>query len=612
MLLGFAAVHGRTAEVELFSPQGEVKAVRQVAVRFSAPMVAFGDARPADPFDIDCPEPGAGRWADHRNWVYDFTRDLPAGVVCTFTPRQDLRSLAGEPVAAEPYRFSTGGPAVLETLPYAHTQIEEEQAFILVLDAPVEPESVLEHAWCDAAGIEERIGVRLLAEDDRRRLLEGRRDFIDRILQMRLREGRLAPLPRDADPEAQRAAALEQLPLVVLHCARRLPAESKLRLVWGAGIESVSGVATSSDQVLEFGVRPAFTAQFSCQRAGKDGGCLPFAPLRLSLSAPIARAVAQKIVLRGPERTYPARLPDPEDGGEWVSEVRFDGPFREQAQYRLEIPADLRDDAGRRLGNQKRFPLTIATDAAPPLAKFPARFGIIEAKAAVLPVTLRNVEAQVDGKVLGFGDGKPIAGGVLRLGKADARTIVDWLKRVEDHQSAQWLEAEDGEPGGRVYAAERSILSDAAGVRKSSVPKAEGARTFEGVGSPLKQPGFYVVELASPKLGAALLTGSHPAAKGGEVYHVSTAALVTNLSVHFKQGRESSLVWVTALDSGRPVASAQVSVQDCSGKEYWKGVTDAQGLVRSAQALPARDKLPGCRSQWDRQYVVLARHGNDV
>lgn len=611
-LLGFAAMHGWAAEVEMFSPQGEVKAVRQVAVRFSAPMVAFGDTRLADPFDIDCPEPGAGRWADHRNWVYDFARDLPAGVVCTFALRQDLRSLAGEPVTAEPYRFSTGGPAVVETLPYEHMQIEEEQAFILVLDAPVVPERVLEHAWCDATGIEERIGVRLLAEDDRRRLLDGRRDFIDRILQQRLREGRLTGLPRDADPEALRAAALEQLPLVVLHCARRLPAESRLRLVWGAGIESVSGVATSSNQVLEFSVRPAFTAQFSCQRAGKDGGCLPFASLRLSLSAPIARAVAQKIVLRGPERTHPPRLPDPEDGGEWVSEVGFDGPFREQAQYRIEIPADLRDDAGRRLSNQKRFPLTISTDAAPPLAKFPARFGIIEAKAAVLPVTLRDVEAQVAGKVLGFGDGKPIAGGVLRLGKADARTIVDWLKRVEDHQGAQWLDAEDGEPGGRVYAAERSILSDAAGVRKISVPKAEGGRTFEVVGIPLKQPGFYVVELASPKLGAALLTGSHPAAKGGEVYHVSTAALVTNLSVHFKQGRESSLVWVTTLDSGRPVASAQVSVQDCSGKEYWKGVTDAQGLVRSAQALPARDKLPGCRNQWDRQYVVLARHGSDV
>jgi uncharacterized protein YuzE len=36
--------------VELFSPQGTIKGVRQVAVRFSAPMVTFGDPRLPEPF----------------------------------------------------------------------------------------------------------------------------------------------------------------------------------------------------------------------------------------------------------------------------------------------------------------------------------------------------------------------------------------------------------------------------------------------------------------------------------------------------------------------------------------------------------------------------------
>jgi hypothetical protein len=57
------------------------------------------------------------------------------------------------------------------------------------------------------------------------------------------------------------------------------------------------------------------------------------------------------------------------------------------------------------------------------------------------------------------------------------------------------------------------------------------------VGIPLTQPGFYVVELASPKLGAALLTGASPESQAkAQVYHVSTSALVTNLAVHFKRG----------------------------------------------------------------------------
>jgi alpha-2-macroglobulin len=121
------------------------------------------------------------------------------------------------------------------------------------------------------------------------------------------------------------------------------------------------------------------------------------------------------------------------------------------------------------------------------------------------------------------------------------------------------------------------------------------------------------VELASPKLGAALLMGANPEAHGKpQVYHVSTAALVTNLAVHFKHGRESSLVWVTALETGAVVPKAQVSVQDCSGKEHWKGVTDARGVARISKTLPDRDSLPGCLSDYDRQFMVFARAGRDV
>ena len=104
-------------------------------------------------------------------------------------------------------------------------------------------------------------------------------------------------------------------------------------------------------------------------------------------------------------------------------------------------------------------------------------------------------------------------------------------------------------------AAAESIFGPSVETRAIKVPKPNGAQAFEVVGIPLKQPGFYVVELASPKLGDALL--AEPSSSGSKpVYHVSTAALVTNLAVHFKQGRESSLVWVTTLDTGLPVARA--------------------------------------------------------
>src|SRR6266487_1083001 len=62
------------ARVEFFSPRGVVKGVRQVTARFSEPMTTFGDPRNESPFDVACSEKGSGRWADVKNWAYDFDR----------------------------------------------------------------------------------------------------------------------------------------------------------------------------------------------------------------------------------------------------------------------------------------------------------------------------------------------------------------------------------------------------------------------------------------------------------------------------------------------------------------------------------------------------------
>src|SRR5574341_917801 len=81
LLLAIAAPPAaHAARVASFTPQGTVKGVRQVTARFSEPMVPLGDPRAADPFEVTCPEPGTGRWLDSRDWVYDFPRELPAGV----------------------------------------------------------------------------------------------------------------------------------------------------------------------------------------------------------------------------------------------------------------------------------------------------------------------------------------------------------------------------------------------------------------------------------------------------------------------------------------------------------------------------------------------------
>lgn len=97
------------AEIEAFSPSGFTKDVRQVAVRFSAPMVDLGDPDRRGPFTVKCAIPGTGRWIDERRWVYDFEYDVPGAERCTFTLRLGVKTLAGEAVSGTrervfPYR----------------------------------------------------------------------------------------------------------------------------------------------------------------------------------------------------------------------------------------------------------------------------------------------------------------------------------------------------------------------------------------------------------------------------------------------------------------------------------------------------------------------------
>ncbi|HWQ39211.1 MAG TPA: MG2 domain-containing protein [Burkholderiales bacterium] len=617
------------AKVESFAPQGEVKGVRQVTARFSAPMVALGDPRLPAPFEIDCPVPGTSRWADPRHWVYDFEHDLPGGVRCTFTLRPDLAALDGEAVErAEPFAFSSGGPAILQTLPGEGATVDEEQIFILGLDASARKETVAANAFCDVQGVTERVPVELIEGEQRRTLLEARKDFIGRYLQSVRRGARSAGLPIDD----------ERSPILALRCQRRLPNDAQVRLVWSAGIESQSGVATSQDQVIAWRVRESFEAKFSCQRATKDAHCLPILPMRLLFTAPVARSAAERIVLKGAGTVIRPSLPDAQAGGAYVEGVTFNGPFAERAQYTLELPSDLTDDAGRRLANQRRFPLTVRTDEHPPLAKFAGRFGIVELNGdGLLPVTLRNLEAMVEARTVKIGrqedaraqsadradqainwlrkqlesargeEGAVVPGAYSRIADGDVMAIVRWMRKLREFEHDRWRWDDKAQENIAEYrVGEKSIFGDQDKTRRIHVPKPQGARAFEVVGIALKRPGFYVVELASPRLGAALL------GEKNKPYYVQAAALVTNLSVHLKWGRESSLVWVTALDSGKPVPKALVAVQDCAGKVYFRGETDALGRARIGALLPEPERLPACLENWDRQLVASARLGEDL
>ncbi len=580
MLAGFTG-NARGASVELFSPEGTVKDIRQVTARFTDQMVAFGDPRTADPFTVHCSEKGKGRWIDGKNWSFDFDRALPAGVGCTFTLKQNLKSLSGAVVTGrKTFSFNTGGPSVLETEPWEDgTEIEERQTFLFRLDAPATDASVMKNVSCSIEGIRERVGIRLVTGEERRQILS-----------------------------ALHVSKKEVENTVLFQCRQAFPPKAKVKIIWGRGVMSKSGMATNKDQVLSYQARGPFTARLRCMKERPQGGCIPLSPMRLFFSAPILEKDAQKIAIgtekkTGKETTWKAKTDRLGDSD--VTYVVFEGPFPEKSLLKIHIPENLKDISGRSLSNANKFPLSVNTDTYPALAKFSDKFGVIESKeGALLPVTVRNIEEEIktwlsreDGDAApgkspitpqpvvkttvgdpagkGGTDGKPAAtggvkGSVYQAGKDGEQSIIEWLYKLDNSPR------------------ERSLLKGTKKGEVFSLPKPGGTKEFEVIGIPLREPGFYLVEIESLMLGKRLLE------KPGPVY-VPTAALVTNMTAHFKWGRESSLVFVTALDSGEPVPNASVTVRDCKGGLIWQGAADANGIARIARRLPDAGSLPQCR-----------------
>lgn len=587
------------AGVEAFSPQGEVKAVRQASARFDVDMVPLGDPRLADPFRVDCPAKGKGRWVDSRNWVYDFDQDLPAGLDCRFTLADGRTGLAGEQLAPARFGFTTGGPAILTSIPSEGSRISEDQVFVLGLDAPVREASLTGRFWCVAEGVAEKIPARLVTGADKAKVLAASAEFFQGYLSVLAERHSLYLLdvPHGSRREALlRAAGQPGAPVLVARCGRRLPAERAVSLVWEAGIESASGIASSGEQRLAFKTRPDFSARLHCEKLNPRRPCLPVLPMQLNFSAPVDVKTAARITLRGAGKSWRGKIGDDKSG--YTQSLAFAGPFPEAASLTLSLPAKLKDQDGRSLVNAASFPLKLKTDLAPPLARFASDFGIYELNAQpALPLTLRYVDTLSQ---------RHAQFNAERLITQNPVEIIEWLRRVRAMSDNEYGQHDDKLGYAPIvhFGGEASIFEARHKIKSYALPKPLPDRETEVIGIPLAGAGFHIVEVASPRLGAALMDKPKP-------YHVRATALVTNLAVHFKRGEESSLVWVTSLDSGQPVADAEVAVRDCANTLYAKGRTNAQGILRIKEELPGEEGLPSCLDRYDRQYFITAAKGKD-
>lgn len=582
-LLLSGAVAAANISIDTFAPQGASKNIRQVKAHFNAPASILGNPQAAAPFDIQCNEPGSGRWLDSQNWVYDFERELPGGVSCRFSASSSFRSPSGTGLNPASFSFNSGGPMLLESRPDGSIDVssgegamaslvDEEQVFLLRFDAPLKPGSLAANAWCEVDGVRERIGALVLTGAEREQLLK----------------------------KMFREPAQQNFEL--LRCQRKLPAGQPMRLMLGKGLRTSNDVAATDVQRLNYRVRPAFSLSAVCERANAQANCLPILPLTLRFSAPVAWSSASKIVLKDNDgRSYLPKSDDDSRSG-WVQQLQFRGPFPEKSTLTPLLPPDLRDDANRPLSNLSAASQPIKIDAYPPLAKFSASFGIVEANAgALLPVTVRNLtQFQVSdtrpapGVTLAPTPITPAApaapqGAVYRLLPTnDEQQVIQWLRKGLYPQPANDQDKRQPE--------EIPVLKGAAGVLQGNLPTPTSNREAEVIGIPLQRLGFHVVEIESPRLGAHLLESRNP-------MYVRSSALNTNMAVHLKLGEESSLVWVTTLDKAFQVPNAAISIRDCEGKALWSGKTDKTGMAWIRQPLGGK--------QWGCPKYVFARSNDD-
>ncbi|MEY2632952.1 MAG: hypothetical protein RIR00_1606 [Pseudomonadota bacterium] len=555
--------------VQRFSPEGQVSQQTRVSVRFSADMVRLGDTTAAAPFDIQCGSVnGEGRWQDSQTWSWQWSRPLQAGEQCRFELKAGLTAINGEAASGRSrFEFAAAAPRAWGLQPRPGATVEEDQVFVVNGGGPLALDSVRKNLWCEASGVGQRIPVQIVEGPPAQEVLQ--------------------QVGHGAGPAP-----------VLVRCSEMLPAGAKLRLVWGKGITASNGTPSQKEESFNYSVRLPFRAEVSCEREKLNAPCSPLSGISVNFNAPIDVEQAMRIRLQTPEGSRSPRKAAATD--KTVQNVLFPAPLSPQAELRLELPGGLKDEAGRSLANAASFPLTLRSGGLPPLAKFPGNFGILELKeGGVLPVTLRNVEASLPQQSLKLPGSHRFSnerlsedGDVLAAMRALAR-FEQQTQKVKLPINGKLEEFTDFH-----YPRELSFLQSRPGVNRQALPKPGGSNEFEVVGIPLGKPGLHIVEIESRLLGAALLATPKP-------MYVRTSVLVTNLAVHFKRGRDNALVWVTALDSGKPVGDAEVRVSRCDGTLLWQGRTDAQGRALAEQPLQAKS----CDD--DNFLFVSARLGED-
>lgn len=524
------------ADVASFTPQGEVRRIQQVAIAFNRDMVRLGQGDAPTPIAIQCPQGGAeapeGRWLDTRRYVLEWPRDLPIGTRCTVTLNPGVKTLDGADVrAAGPWTFTTGGPKLALSLPYnGESNLREQPVFLLRPDAQPDLGSVDRHLACQAEGAQPQRMQRLSRE-------EGLREMRQRSSQF-----------QEAQWDAQGWLAYR--------CERAFPNSAKVRLVWGASIAALSGVASRAEQIFNYSVRAPFTLNVTCAVMEDNAVCDPRTGAGFGLTWPVTPAEFVKIKVTTANGQTIAHLPFNHSNAVNNHATQPFETLQEGGRFTVTLSEPLYDTDGRVLANVREFPQTFTVAKLPPYLGFVPQASVLplaDKERAKLVIAARYVEPRLVAKAVRVSGAQAEAGEKAAL--ALLRGARDWAAE-----------------GGRAYPV---MARHGRGLKAIDLPLTTdgGAMNFHGL--PLDKPGVWLVELDSARFRDARKPGQRP------VQARASLVQVTNLNLTVRaSARGDSLVWVTAIDTGQPVADADVAYYDCADNPVWRGKSGTDGVAR--------------------------------
>ncbi len=570
-------------------PQGEVASLaeaNEIRVVFSEQMVTLGriPARVTAPFfKIDPAVPGTFRWSGTTILIFtpDPKRPLALSTTYKVTIAAGAAAVSGRKLAG-PLTFTLTTPTarLLRTEWYRRgDRFDSTLVVALRFNQPVRPRDVLAHATA-------RFSAHPWTLDD----LDG--------LRTRLRSwpaGQQAVVLLDAKVAATRAVAAATSPvqlalasdcdkkryppspdLVVVEAVTMVPPESWVNVALDAQVPSPAGAATPG-KLQDYTVkvqRAFFIERFECAAQ-----CNPDYGNSLRLRAPVriedfANAISAKDVTNLPREIGITKPRPPRKKNAYGEQFDVSSnPTLEDAGFDAQPPA-------------RTFAITVDP-------------GLRAVDGQTLGYTwVGTVENWHRTAFTSFGDGHGVwetgGGTLLPFYARNFRNATQWavpLQLRDLMPAIQRLQEKNFNEAPAVPGTPRpfGVVADRIQSHGLDLSKALGTKPT-GIVWAAVRPGEMIPQTKSYDAGRT---------RGSLVQ-------VTNLGINVKDSPQNTLVFVTRLDNGAPVAGANVSIVRLDNSVFWRGTTGANGIAMAPDTA-LRDG-----DWWKFAFIVTAEKDGDA